>query len=53
MSDSTNTRIIESLYEELVRLDEIAGQLDEVSNRKVNDRRIQIKKELIDLGEKL
>jgi hypothetical protein len=53
MSDSTNTRIIESLYEELINLGEIAGELDPESNRQIDKRRAQIKQELIDLGEKL
>jgi ABC-type phosphate transport system ATPase subunit len=45
--------MIESLYEELIYLDEIAGELDPESNRKIDARREQIKQELIALGEKV
>lgn len=53
MSHPTNTAIIESLYEELIHLDEIAGELDAESNRKIDTRRTQIKQELRDLGERI
>jgi hypothetical protein len=45
--------MIDSLYEELIHLDEIAGELDTESNRKIDARRAQIKQELIALGETL
>ena len=51
MSHPTNTVIIENLYEELISLDEIAGEMDPESNAKIDARRAQIKQELIELGE--
>ncbi len=40
---------INSLYEELIFLDEIAGILDEESNRKTDERRKQLKVEIQEL----
>jgi hypothetical protein len=45
--------MIESLYEELIHLDEIAGELDPETNRNTDLRRAQIKQKLIELGETL
>jgi hypothetical protein len=53
MSHPTNTAIIENLYEELISLDEIAGELSPEANALTDLRRAQIKQELIDLGETL
>lgn len=50
MSHPVNTQIIESLFEELIMLDEIAGELDPESNAKIEQRRSDIKRELSDLG---
>lgn len=51
MSHPTNTAIIENLYEELISLDEIAGELSPEANALTDLRRAQIKQELIELGE--
>lgn len=51
MSHPVNTAIVEDLYEELIYLSEIAGELDPESNRRIDVRRNQIKQELRDLGE--
>lgn len=53
MSHPINTQIIENLYEELICLDEIAGELSPEANALNDLRRAQIKQELIDLGETL
>jgi len=53
MSNPINTLVIERLYEELIHLDEIAGELDPESNRKIDEQRAKIKRQLIDLGETL
>lgn len=45
--------MIESLYEELIHLDEIAGELDDESNRKIDEQRSKIKLQLEELGETL
>ena len=44
---------IENLYEELICLNEIAGELDEETNAKTAARQEQIKQELIELGKTL
>jgi len=44
-----NEAAIDSLYEELIYLNEIAGELDDESNAKIDARRDEIKKELIAL----
>ena len=53
MSHPVNTAIIEGLIEELVMLDEVAGELDPISNFQIEQRRKKIKQELIELGETL
>lgn len=40
---------IDNLYEELVYLDEIAGELDPETNAKVDARRAEIKLEIMEL----
>lgn len=37
---------IHSLYEELIHLDEIAGELDPESNAKIDARRAELKKQI-------
>ena len=41
--------MIDSLYEELIYLDEIAGELDDESNAKIDARREEIKREIFEL----
>lgn len=40
------TAKLDSLFEELIHLDEIAGQLDDETNAKTDARREEIKKEI-------
>lgn len=37
---------LDSLYEQLINLDEIAGELDDESNAKIDARRAEIKQEI-------
>lgn len=37
---------LDRLYEELIHLDEIAGELDDESNAKIDARRAELKKEM-------
>lgn len=48
-----NQETIESLYDNLVHLDEIAGELDPETNRKIDEQRAKIVQQLRDLGETL
>lgn len=41
--------MIDSLYEELILLDEVYGELDDESNCKIQQRRIEICKQLAEL----
>lgn len=45
-TESLMTAKLDSLYEELIHLDEIAGQLDDETNAKTDARREEIKKEI-------
>lgn len=44
---------INSLYEELIMLDEIAGELDDESNARIAARRAEIKAEILRLESSL
>lgn len=41
--------MIEALYEELIHLDEIAGELDPETNAKIDQRRKELKEEILAL----
>lgn len=43
---------INALYEELIYLDEIAGELDPESNARIDIRRKELKQQIIDLETK-
>lgn len=49
----TTRETIESLYDDLVHLDEITGELDPESNRKIDEQREKIVQQLRNLGERI
>ena len=53
MSHNVNTQIIESLYEDMICLCEIRGELDTEGNAATERQIVDIKKKLADLGEKI
>ena len=40
---------LHSLYEELIHLDEIAGELDPETNARIDRRRVALKQQILDL----
>lgn len=53
MSHPVNTQVIEALYEDMICLCEIRGELDTEANAATERRIVEIKKALADLGEKV
>jgi hypothetical protein len=44
-----DARTVDSLYERLIMLDEIAGELDDETNTKIDERRREIKRQILEL----
>jgi len=42
-------KTVDALYERLILLDEIAGELDEETNAKVDETRREIKRQIVEL----